>query len=46
MENVQSDNPNMYEEVLNEFEEVNEDELDSEEKNNKDFQKDLFVEIN
>ena len=36
----------MYEEVLNEFEEVNEDELDSEEKNNKDFQKDLFVVIN
>lgn len=43
---MQSDNPNMYEEVLNEFEEVNDDELDSEEKNNKDFQKDLFVVIN
>ncbi|CAO1383648.1 unnamed protein product [Diamesa hyperborea] len=46
LDNVQSDNPNMYEEALNEFEEENEDELDSEEKNSKDFQKDLYVEIN
>lgn len=46
MENVQSDNQNMYEEVLNEYEEGNEDELDCDEKNSKDFQKDLFVEVN